>query len=136
MNILFVCKYNRFRSRIAESYFNKINSNPNLKARSGGIIVGSYPLDKREVRIAEKFGIILKGKPEPITTEKLVWQDIIVIVANNVPPSVFNFNKKRFNKKVIVWKVPDICSGESMKRIEQIIKLIKRQVEVFLKDLK
>jgi len=32
MKIPFICKYNRFRSKIAEAYFNKINKNNNPKA--------------------------------------------------------------------------------------------------------
>ena len=46
MNIIFVCKYNRFRSRVAEAYFNKINRNKNIHAYSRGVIRGDYPLDK------------------------------------------------------------------------------------------
>ncbi len=30
MNIIFVCKYNRFRSRVAEAYFKKINKDKNI----------------------------------------------------------------------------------------------------------
>ena len=131
INILFVCKYNRFRSRIAEYYFKQINKNPNINIRSGGVIVGRYPLDEREVRIAKKLGVTISGRPEPVTTEKLVWQNIIVIVADNVPRHLFNFNTKNFNKETIVWKIPDIKNGEGEKRVEEIIKMIKARVEKF-----
>ena len=45
-SILFVCKYNRFRSRVAEAYFKKINKNKNISVKSAGIIKGNLPLDK------------------------------------------------------------------------------------------
>ncbi len=135
-NILFVCKYNRFRSRIAEAYFKQINKNSNLKVKSGGIMVGAYPLDKEEVRIAAKLGIKLAGKPEPVTTDKLIWQNLLVIVADNVPKSLFDFNEKKFNKRTIVWKIPDIRNGENGKTIERIIKMIIPKVDSLVEELK
>ena len=135
MNILFICKYNRFRSRVAEAYFNKINKNKNIQVKSGGVIVGQYPLDKREVRIARSLGINIHGKPEPITYDKLIWQDRIIIVANNVPASLFNFNKSRFGKSVSVWSIPDIKHGEDGKSIEKIVKLIIKHVEDLVEEL-
>ncbi len=135
LNILFICKYNRFRSRIAKSYFDQLNKNPNIKTRSGGVIVGSYPLDKEEVKVAKKLGIKLTGRPEPVTTEKLIWQDIIIIVADNVPKHLFDFNTKKYHKKVIIWKIPDIKANEGEKRIEEIIKSIIKKVDDFYKTL-
>jgi len=135
LNILFVCKYNRFRSRIAEAYFNKINKNPKIKVRSGGIMVGAYPLDKQEVEVAKRFGIILRGKPEPVTTAKLIWQDLIVIVADNVPKSLFDFNENRYKKKTIVWKILDIKSRDGKKEAEARIKMIIKKVDELVKDI-
>ena len=63
VNILFVCRYNRFRSRIAEAYFNKINKNKNVKAKSAGLIKGS-PLNPRTVKVAKKFGLDIRGKTQ------------------------------------------------------------------------
>jgi protein-tyrosine-phosphatase len=136
LNILFVCKYNRFRSRIAEAYFNKVNRDKKIRAKSGGIMVGAYPLDKQEVSIAKKFGILLKGKPEPVTTEKLIWQDIIIIVADNVPKYLFDFNENRYKKKTIVWKIPDIKHGESTEQIKRIIKMIIKRVDELVNELR
>lgn len=135
MNLLFVCKYNRFRSRIAEAYFKKINKNKRNKARSGGIIVGGYPLSSKEVLAAKSFGINIQGKPEPITTEKLIWQDVVIIVADNVPKAIFKFNTKKYGKKVIVWKIPDIKAGENGEKINKIIKMIMLKVDKLVKQL-
>jgi protein-tyrosine-phosphatase len=135
LNILFICKYNRFRSRVAHAYFEKLNKNKNIHVKSGGIIVGHYPLDKNEVAIAKKLGIDIKGRPEPVTTDKLIWQDMIIIAADNVPPYLFHFNKKRFGKSVRAWPIPDIKHGEDGKNIERIIKLIMKHVENLVKEL-
>lgn len=134
MKILFVCKYNRFRSRVAEAYFKKINPNKNIKVKSAGLIVGKYPLDRTEVSVAKSLGIKLVGRPQPITTALLKWEDMIVLVANNVPKSFFKFNKK-YGKKVIVWKIPDIKSGENGKVIKKIILSIMKKVDKLVKEL-
>jgi len=48
--ILFVCKYNRFRSKTAEAFFNLLKHNKKIKAKSTGLIKGDYPLDPYQVR--------------------------------------------------------------------------------------
>ncbi|MBI3334533.1 hypothetical protein HYZ97_03535 [Candidatus Pacearchaeota archaeon] len=109
-NILFICKYNRFRSRIAEAEFNKINKNKSNTAKSAGIIQGSYPLDARQVKLARELNISLKGKPHGLSTKLLQWQDIAIIVANDVPSIILN-GSKRYGKKVIKWNIPDDKTG-------------------------
>ena len=106
MNILFVCRYNRFRSKIAEAYFKKISKNRRIKVKSAGIFIGSYPLDRIQVNLAKKFGIIIKGKPQGLSTDLLKWEDIIVNVANDVPNSLFQDNVKIYKKKSISGTSP------------------------------
>ncbi len=53
INILFVCRYNRFRSRVAEAYFKKINKN--FKVKSAGLFKGR-PLSPKTIKEAKKFG--------------------------------------------------------------------------------
>jgi protein-tyrosine-phosphatase len=133
MNILFVCKYNRFRSKVAEEYFNQINKNKNIRVYSGGILSGHYPLNAREVEVAKANGIRLAGKPKGIPTDLLRTIDLIIIVANNVPESIFNY--EYYNGKIIVWNVTDLFSGESKVLIERRINEIKRKVEKLVKRL-
>lgn len=133
MKILFVCKYNRFRSRIAESYFNKINKNKKIIAKSAGIIRGSYPLDREEVEVAKQMGIKLSGKPQSLSTDLMIKVDLIIIVADNVPRSIFNYNGYR--GKVIVWRVKDVSDTESKALIEKRIKKIMRKVRKFVTKL-
>jgi len=133
MNILFVCKYNRFRSRIAEDYFKQLNKNKNINVFSGGILQGHYPLDETEVKVAKANGVKLQGRPKGIPTDLLRTIDLIVIVANNVPKSIFNY--ENFKGKIIVWDVSDIFSGSSKVLIEKRINKIKRKVEKLAKKL-
>lgn len=133
MNILFVCKYNRFRSRVAEAYFNKINKNKNIRVKSAGIMKGSYPLDKREVEAAKRMGIKLDGRPVGLSTNLMRKIDLIIIVADNVPKSIFNYDG--FRGKTVVWKIKDIYNGESKVLIEKIIKKIKGKVRRLVKKL-
>lgn len=127
MNILFVCKYNRFRSRVAEAYFKKLNKNKNIHVFSGGILQGHYPLDKGEVKIAKSNGVNIQGKPKTITTDLLRKTDLVVIVANNVPRSIFNY--EGYTGKIIVWKIRDVFSDSSKALIEKRIKKIKKKIE-------
>jgi len=120
--ILFICKYNRFRSRVAEAYFNKINKNKSIKAESAGIVRGSA-LNKKQIAVAKKeLGIDISGKPRSLTTKLLKWQDIIVIVADDVPPALFKENKK-YGKKLIEWKIKD-----SLNSIKSIVTKVNKLV--------
>lgn len=134
MNILFVCKYNRFRSKIAEEYFNQINKNKNIHVKSAGIIRGSYPLDKREVQVARENGIKLEGRPRGLSTNLMRKIDLIIIVGDNIPKEIFNYNG--YAGKVIVWNIKDIINGESKVLIEKIIKKIMKKVRRLVNKLK
>ena len=131
--ILFICKYNRFRSKIAEAIFKKLNKNKKIKVKSAGIIKGSY-LDKNQIEVAKKIGIKLKGQPIGVSTQLLKWQDTIVIAANDVPQEIFRDNKK-YGKKLIVWKIPDV-EDENKKEIAKIIMSIEKKVKSLIKNSK
>ncbi|MCX6747269.1 MAG: hypothetical protein NTU63_04020 [Candidatus Pacearchaeota archaeon] len=132
INILFVCRYNRFRSRIAEAYFNKINKNKNIKAKSAGLIKGQS-LSARTMQIAKEFGLDIKGRVSGLTSKVMAWQNVTVVVADNVPPQVFDKNK-RYGKKVIVWSIKDINEGND-RVIKEIIKNIIKRTEELNKQL-
>lgn len=132
-NILFVCKWNRFRSRIAEAFFKKYNKNSKHEAKSAGVVRGHLPLDKPEVIGAKEFGIELKGIPRGLTSELMRWQDIIIIVADNVPVILFSDNKKH-GKKTILWKIKDNKYGKP-KEVRGVIKKIEIRVKKFINEL-
>jgi protein-tyrosine-phosphatase len=134
MKILFICKYNRFRSKIAEALFNKYNNNSKHKAKSAGIIQGSFPLDKYEVKFAKNMGIKLSGKPKPLSTKLLKWQDMVIIVSNEIPKSLFNENTK-YGKKLKVWKIKDQFT-DKQSDITNRITLIDKKIKSLIKELK
>lgn len=65
MKILFICKYNAFRSRVAEEYFNKINRNKKITTLSRGIIMGGDS-DPDQKTISKKLLGINIGKEKTI----------------------------------------------------------------------
>jgi protein-tyrosine-phosphatase len=133
MNILFVCRYNRFRSRIAEAYFKKINKNKDIHAKSAGLIKGN-PLSKFTVGIAKDFGLNINGRTQGLSSKLMAWQNVTIVVANNVPPAVFDKNKK-YGKKVIVWKIKDIEHNKEGE-VKNIIKIIMKKTDILNKNLK
>ena len=132
MNILFVCRYNRFRSRIAEVYFNKINKNKNIKSKSAGLIKGS-PLNPRTIKVAKEFGLDIDGRVKGLSSKLMTWQNITVIVADDVPEAVFNKNKK-YKKKVINWKIKD-AKYETKTEIKKLVKQIMKKVDNLVNEL-
>jgi len=132
--ILFVCKYNRFRSKTAEAFFNLLKHNKKIKAKSTGLIKGDYPLDPYQVRAGTELNIKLEGKPQGLSTKLLKWQDTIIIVADNVPEEIFSDNVK-YGKKLIVWQIHDSVSND-INHNKQIMIQIKQHVENLVRELK
>jgi len=127
INILFICRYNRFRSRVAEAYFKKINKNKKIKVDSAGAMKGT-PVDNREIKAAKKFGLKINGKTKGISSKLLTLQDICIIVADDVPTSLIK--DKTYNKgKTFVWNIKD---GRDTQRI---INQIMKKVDKLNKDL-
>ena len=132
-NILFICKYNRFRSRIAEILFKRLNKNKIYSVMSAGLIRGKYPLDKNEVSVAKGLGIKLAGKPRGLSTGLLIKTNIIVIVADDVPSHIFDAEK--YGKELIMWNIPDVKKNEK-EEIIKIIKVIEDKVKKFIENLR
>jgi len=129
MKILFICKYNAFRSRIAEEYFNKINKNRKIKVFGRGIIMGGNSDNKQRQISKQLLGInIAKRKPIPLTLQNLIESDLIVVVANDIPMIIFNYQLKSIKDKVIIWKIKDEQKMNT-KNIKRIILEIKRKIE-------
>ena len=129
MRILFICKYNRFRSQIAEAYFRKINKNKNIEFSSAGVIAGE-PIVNIVRQTAKKLGFKIKGKPKSIKESLLEKTDLVVVVANDVPASLF----KTRVKEVLAWNIPDICQGD-LQDIERIERMIMKKVDELNKKL-
>ncbi|MCK5321567.1 hypothetical protein KAJ38_03240 [Candidatus Pacearchaeota archaeon] len=132
INILFVCKYNRFRSRIAAAYFRKINRNRKIRVKSAGVIEGS-PINKNLINVAKEFCINIQGSPRGLSSKLLKWQDILIVAADDIPKDLFNLNNK-YNKKTIFWKIRDTVSDNDWE-VKQIIKRVINRVSELNKRL-
>ena len=130
MNILFVCKYNRFRSKVAEGFFNNYNKNKNNVAKSAGVIRG-LPINPIVFEVAKQKGISIVGNPQGFYEELFSWADIIVVTADNVPPEIF----KSRAKKLIVWKIKD-AKVLDIKEISDITDKISEKVKKFVEEIK
>jgi protein-tyrosine-phosphatase len=126
MRILFVCRWNRFRSKVAEAYFNKINADNEIVAESAGINGSSYKsLDPFESRMAQEMGITLTGVPRPVDVTLLASADLIIVVANDVLASDFN---PIYRAKMEFWNIGDLHSWDRVK-CKAIIKQIMLKVD-------
>jgi len=126
--VLFVCRYNRLRSILAEGFFNKYNKNKNIKVKSAAPIKGR-PLGTNVKKIAKKHKIKIKKHPDGLTSSLIAWQNITVIVADDVPKSLFKKNIK-YGKKVIWYKIKDASSNDFDK-----VELVSKNVEKKMKKL-
>lgn len=141
--ILFVCKHNLFRSQFAEILFNKLNKNKKYTADSAGLIkwdkkdLAKDTAYKAERKVSKEKGIKLKKDSKGLNSSLLRLTDILIIVADDVPPSIFKKDKS-FNGKIIVWKIKDVKSKD--KRKEKIalnsVKFIEKKVKELVKRLK
>ena len=130
--ILFICKYNRFRSIFAEAFFNKYNKNKSLKAKSAAPILGTL-LSRGTKRLAKEFNVKIKKRPTGLTSKLLKWQNVIVIVADDVPKELFKENKL-YGKELIHWQIHD-TESENLADSREIIKNIKQKVIGLIKEL-
>lgn len=132
MNILFVCKHNRFRSRVAEAYFNKINKNPEIVAKGVGVYADNSPLDEDEGRISKENGINISGKPQQINENLVTWADKIVIVADDVDKKLIKNSDK---KNIEVWKIKDVDDAQDRNEaIEKTVRKIMKKIDGLVKN--
>jgi protein-tyrosine-phosphatase len=128
--ILFICKYNRFRSKTAEAIFNKLNKDKSIIAKSAGLVKGAS-ISKVNLEVASELGLKIREKPLGLTTELLKWQDTLIIVADDIPKSLFKENKD-YGKKLIWWSIPD-SKTDTKEEIRKITKQIELKVRGLLR---
>ena len=136
MKILFICKYNAFRSRISEEYFKKINRDKSIKVISRGLIMAGKP-DPEQVQIPkELLGITInKRKPLPVTKDELKEADMIIITADDIPKIIFNYHSGILMKKIRVWPIKDEHHA-NIKNIKRITLEIKERIDKLNEELK
>ncbi|MBI2629643.1 hypothetical protein HYW76_00930 [Candidatus Pacearchaeota archaeon] len=130
MKILFVCKHNRFRSKVAEAIFDKLN-NKDIEVKSAGI-----KMDELRKYVAENVHKIMKEKGYKIKDEVsrvadknvIDWADKIVIVANDVGVETFPRDKTE------VWVTED-ADEKDYDTIKKIIEKIEERVKKLVLEL-
>ncbi len=129
MNILFVCKHNRFRSKVAEALFKKYNTGKNEVRSAGALIDHLYRYPSKAVieAVRGKGGIINEEKSRQLDDHLINWADKIILVADNVSRDAFP------KKKVVVWKVSD-CSQNDEEAIRRRIEIIDNKVKKLIKE--
>jgi protein-tyrosine-phosphatase len=129
MKILFICKHNRFRSKIAEAFFKKLNKNKKIKAKSVGLFLDPLRpyIEKNVINIMKKRGYNIKRKPKQATNEFIKKFDLIIIVADNVDKKSFS----DINVKIIKWKISD-CDASDIKSIKRIVNQIENKVKILI----
>jgi len=133
MKILFVCKHNRFRSKVAEALFRKHN-NGRDEVKSAGVRIDlTRPFVAFNVKkVLLKRGVrILDEKAREVNDFDLEWADRIIIVADNVPPGLF----RDYGKEIDVWDVEDADESEERK-IEGIVRDIDYRVKQLVMGLR
>lgn len=132
MKILFVCKHNRFRSKVAEAFFKKFNKNKRNRADSAGVFKG-IPASYNVINIGKELGIKISKFTCGLKEEMLSDYDLIVIVGDNIDPKIFDDKRKK--RKIIVWKIPD-TSQDNKKQILEISQQIGKKVKNLVRELK
>ena len=126
MKILFLCKHNRFRSKVAETIFNKLS---NDKAESAGLHLDELRpyVEKNVIEIMKEKGYEIGGVPRKFNKEMIKNFDLIVVVVDDVDLS-------GFKGKMIKWKIPD-CNANDIVKIREIIDEIEEKVKKLISDL-
>jgi protein-tyrosine-phosphatase len=129
MKILFICKHNVFRSRVAEEYFNKINQNKGVTVMSRGLVMGGSSDSEQRSVARELLGVnIAKRGPLPLKKDELEETDKIIVVADDIPRVFFDYQIMTIQPKVEIWKIHD----EQLKRksnIKKTVLKIKKKVD-------
>ncbi len=131
--ILFVCKHNVFRSRVAEEYMKKKSS---YEVSSAGLIEGDS-LSKSQEIAALKFGINIPFKPRTLSIDLIKEQDIVIVTANDIPKQIFENPLYKLEGKIVFWKIKDVDNlfNPSEENSEKIVKKIIKKVDALIKKL-
>jgi len=129
LGILFICKHNRFRSKVAEALFKKYAKEKRLRisVKSAGTFPDFLPVAKDVIKSLEEFGVKkINRKPQRINKELIKNSDLIVIVADNVKKKDLGDLR---GKKVVRWKISDTNQFDYngiLERVKDIDNRVKR----------
>lgn len=104
-SVHFICRGNRFRSRIAESVFNSLNISE-IRAVSSGIEPAQDEIISPWAKfVLEEYNIPFEIKPPQLTTKELLKKSDYLIVLSR---DVYNDSPILNSLNPIVWDVIDI----------------------------
>jgi protein-tyrosine-phosphatase len=126
-NILFICRYNRFRSKIAEAYYNSKSNT----AKSAGFFPG-IPLNENIMACARKLGLYLEATTQGISHDLVMWSDLIVIIDHVDSLPLFADYVENDDKKVIRWDIQDVEGDAVEERLRTAQRIIERIDEELL----
>jgi protein-tyrosine-phosphatase len=130
MKILFICKYNRLRSKIAEALFIHYNKNKENEVKSAGIrtyFMSPFIVEKAK-KLLEQRGVKVENDNSMMINDYLIkWAEKIVIVANDVDPRLFPKDKTE------VWEVNDIEEKEDKILSMKIDEIEKKVIDLIEK---
>ena len=122
-NILFVYRYNRFRSKIAEAYYN--SKNPENPSKGAGYFPG-IPLSQDIFDCANSFGLELEDKTQGLNHDLIMWSDTIIVIDHADPMNVFEDYINNDGKNVTHWDIPDIQDDSVEKRKSTAKEIMKK----------
>lgn len=126
MKILFICKHNVFRSRVAEEAMKRIS---NHDITSGGVIRYDGNMNKAQQEVCKEFGLVLPNQSKTLDLRNLREQDLIIIVADDVPQAIFDHPEYNL-KEIRRWEIEDVDSRYLEKdNIRNIVERIIEKVE-------
>lgn len=132
MKILFICRHNVFRSRVAEEYMKKISKH---EISSGGLIAYNGNLHPIQEEVCKEFELILPNQSKALSVEKLKDQDLVIIVADDVPKGIVDWYVPK--DKLRRWEISDIHSHSMNKEgAKKIVEEIIRKVGELNEELK
>ena len=135
MNILFICKFNRFRSKVAENDFldlikkKKIDKYFETKGRGTNNDLTRPFMSKIVVELLKKKDIeVIDEKSYLINNYDIKWADKIIIVADNVNSDLFP------KEKTVIFPIKDASELEHEK-VRRIINQIYRVINKYVDEL-
>src|SRR3989338_5416652 len=131
MKILFVCAHNRFRSKVAEALFLKLNKSKKVEVKGAGValyVLNQYIAPNVLEVLREKGINKIDEQSHPITDEGVEWADKIIVVADNIQHELLPEEKTEY------WKISD-CAQDDLEGIRERVEQIEVKVKELIKKL-
>ena len=126
VRILFICKHNIFRSRIAEEYAKRVT---NHIVSSAGLITSHNNMSDFQNKVCKQMGLNIPNESKPINVEELQKQDLVIIVANDISKTIFMNPIYNLSGKIKKWNIKDADLNSNKNNIINIINQIKKRVD-------